>query len=169
VTYHNRERPALNTELALQRLMAICSRKETSEWDVLKKLNTWKVDSKKHNSILKELIKQGFVCNQRFAMAYARDKAKFNKWGPRKIERGLVMQKIDPDIIKEALLAIEEVQGTDMLFDLLKRKAATIKVENNNDLKVKLLRFGLSRGFDYSKVMSAVSIIVKKQSINSDE
>lgn len=169
MAYPKRERAAMKPDVALQRLMAICSRKETSEWEVLKKLSTWKVDPEKHQGILNDLTKQGFVNNQRFAIAFARDKARFNKWGPRKIEQALSLQKVDPTTIKEALQEVEEVQGAEVLRDLLKRKASSVKWENKNDLKVKLIRFGLSRGFDYSSVMAAASSIVKTADNEFDE
>jgi regulatory protein len=169
VAYPKRERAAMKPDMALQRLMAICSRKETSEWEVLKKLSRWKVDPEKHQTILKDLTKQGFVNNQRFAIAFARDKARFNKWGPRKIEQALSIQKIDPTVIKEVLQKVEEVQGAEVLLDLLKRKASSVKWENKNDLKVKLIRFGVSRGFDYSSVIAAASSIVKTADNNFDE
>lgn len=159
--YHKREREAMEPELALQRLMAMCSRKETSEWEISKKLTAWKVDPTKQTEVVRELIKHGFLNNRRFAHAYARDKARFNKWGPRKIEQGLAMQKIDPEIVKEVLLEVENLQDDEFLLNLLKRKASTIRSENKNEFKVKLLRFGLSRGFEYDQVMSVVAVIAK--------
>lgn len=141
----------MNPESALQRLMAICSRKEASEGELVRKLIRWGIDSEKQEEILEALRKNNFVDNLRFAKAFVNDKYKFNKWGPRKIEQGLALHNIPQPIIAEAMKAME--MDDDMLMSLLTRKKEAIRAKTSLELRTKLIRFGISRGFDLESVV----------------
>lgn len=45
---------------------------------------------------------------------------------------------------------------------MLARKAATVKLATSYELKTKLVRYGLSRGYDYEVVLDAASSLVKE-------
>ena len=141
----------MKPDAATERLMAICSKKETSEGDALRKLTLWGVDTEKHEEILSSLRKHGFIDNLRFALAFTNDKAKFNKWGPKKIEQALAFHRIPKAIVETALKSLNMVEET--LLDILTKKARTIKAKDEQELKNKLIRFGLSRGFDLETVI----------------
>jgi len=147
----------MNPETAIQRLMAMCSRKEISEGDVHKKLSQWGVDIEKHDEILTTLRNHNFIDDQRFAKAFANDKAKFNKWGPKKIEHALTSHRIPKKIIESVINSLETDDST--LILLLQKKAATVKAKSNQDLRNKLVRFGLSRGFNLDIVLKAIKQI----------
>ena len=147
----------MNTETATQRLMAMCSRKEISEGDVHKKLTQWGVDIEKHEEILTTLRTHNFIDDLRFAQAFANDKAKFNKWGPKKIEHELASHRIPKTIIDSVINSLETNDST--LISLLQKKATTVKAKGNQDLRNKLVRFGLSRGFDLDIVLKVIKQI----------
>jgi len=153
----------MNPEAAAQRLMAMCSRKEMSEGDVLRKLNLWGVEVEHHEEVLELLRKNGFVDNMRFALAFANDKAKFNKWGPRKIAMALQQHHIPQDTIKEILAETKADQPTEILEQLLAKKAKTIKAGSSQDFKAKIIRFGLSRGFGYEEITAALKKVIANQ------
>ncbi len=158
---NDQNKRTMSHETATQRLMAMCSRKEVSEGDVLKKLIQWGVDTEKHDEILTTLRNHNFVDNLRFAQAFANDKAKFNKWGPKKIEQHLAVHRIPKAIIESVLKNIET--DDTILSALLLKKAATVKSSSSYDLRNKLVRFGLSRGFDLDIVLKAIKQIEKEQ------
>lgn len=151
------QKRTLTSEAATERLMAICSKKETSEGDALRKLTQWGVNTEKHEEILTSLRKHGFIDNLRFALAFANDKAKFNKWGPKKIEQALAFHRIPKAIIEMALKSLNMVEYT--LLDVLTKKARTIKAKDEQEWRNKLIRFGLSRGFDLDAVIRATKQI----------
>lgn len=148
----------MNPDSALQRLMAICSRKEVSEGELVRKLIRWGIESEKQEEILETLRKNNFVDNLRFAKAFVNDKSKFNKWGPRKIEQALTLHNIPQSIINEAMSVIEK--DDDMLMSLLKKKKETISAKTSLDLRTKLIRFGISRGFDLDLVVNVAKQLV---------
>lgn len=154
----------MTPDAALQRLMSMCSRKEMSEGDALRKLNLWGVDPEQHKEILETLRKHNFVDNLRFAKAFASDKTKFNKWGPRKIAMALQMHHITQEAIKEVLSDTTANQPPEILEQLLIHKAKTIKANNSQDFKAKIIRFGLSRGFLYEEI----KVALKKVTVNRE-
>lgn len=146
----------LTFERALNRVQSLCARQERCSTDIRLKLRQWKVLPDDIEKIITKLIKDNFINDERYAYMYARDKSKFNKWGPIKILYALKTKHIPEDIIKSVLLEIEPTQNDKALFDLLKNKAKTIKAKSTYDLKAKLIRFGISRGYDYGKVIEIV-------------
>ncbi len=148
----------MKLEVALKRLSDICARREICEQDALKKLFQWQVPEEEQAKIMSQLIQYGFIDNERYARAYAEDKMKYNRWGTRKVEMMLRSKGIDDDIISSA---IEEVSDDDdqmeTLKKLLEEKFRSLRNESDPyKKKQKLLRFAISRGFDYSDAMDVV-------------
>jgi len=157
---NDHKKRTLTPDAALQRLMSMCSRKEMSEGDAVRKLNLWGVELEQHKEILETLRKHNFIDNLRFARAFASDKAKFNKWGPRKIAMALQMHHITQETIKEVLADTTSSQPPELLEQLLIHKAKTIKANNSQDFKAKIIRFGLSRGFLYNEIKIALKKVM---------
>lgn len=141
----------------LEKAQALCSRKEKCLFDIRTKLSQWGAPPEMIPSIEKELLSDKFIDESRFALNFARDKARFNKWGPKKIEMSLRAKRISDEDIKVALTEVEPFTNCDTLADLIFKKAKTIKYSDKYELKSKLVRFGLSRGFDYNEILKAIS------------
>ena len=134
----------------LTKAMQICSRKELCASDVETKLEscgTAKVDAHK---ILNILLKENFINEERYAKAFVNDKFKYNKWGKIKIASHLKAKRIPSAIISLALDSIDNDQYIKTIEALLKSHKKSIKAKNDYELKAKLIRFGLSRGFESS-------------------
>lgn len=150
------EKRTKTPEQALSSLMRLASRAEKSSGDAMRLMRTWGVDEHERPKVLRELIKQGFIDDRRYAHAYVREKSRLNGWGARKIATMLRSKGISKDIIETALSQIDGGAAKDKLLKMMERKAAGTKYENAYQLKGKLLRYGLSLGYDYDDVMAAV-------------
>jgi regulatory protein len=150
----------LTPQTALNRAQWLCSQREKCLAEIKLKLTQWGIGADDAQSILITLVSDGFINESRFALTFARDKARFNKWGPKKIEMALRAKRISKEDIEQALTEIEEFTSTENLTELLTKKAKTIKYKDAYDLKTKLIRFALSRGFEYGKVMGVIGSIV---------
>ena len=150
----------LDVQKALDRAQYLCSQREKCIADIKLKLKQWGVSDDDIPSIIKQLVDNKFIDEQRFALSFARDKANFNRWGPKKIEMALRAKYISTDIIQLALEDIEPLIDNDTLGMLLGKKLKTLKYKNIFDLKNKLLRFGVSRGYNYSNVLSEVEKLI---------
>lgn len=137
-------------KIALDKAMAQCSRREFCRDDIRNKLSLWGVEQNDAEKIIETLIKENFINESRYATAFVRDKFKYNKWGKVKIASHLKVKKLPSDIISSALDSIDNEQYSKLLRGIIEGHRRTIKAKNQYDLKAKLLRFGLSRGFESS-------------------
>ena len=143
-------------EMALQRLSALCASAEHCEYEMTEKMRKWEVEESDCERIMEYLRKAKFVDDERYARAFVKDKIKYNKWGRRKVEQGLWAKHIAEDIRQRVLDEVDESQYTSVLTDLLKLKRRSIKAANDYEMNRKLIKFALSRGFDYSIVRHCI-------------
>ncbi|MFO8020928.1 MAG: regulatory protein RecX [Perlabentimonas sp.] len=151
----------ITLDKAIDRAQWLCSQQEKCSYDIRKKLIQWGIDSENIQSVIDSLLNDGFIDESRYAVTFAREKARFSKWGPKKIEYALRSKHISDKHIKRALKEAEEFVDKDTLKELLTKKARSVNHKNSYDLKVKLLRFGVSRGFEYDDVKSILSTILE--------
>lgn len=149
----------IKNEKILNRMAAMCSRREYCEYDIREKLKKSQLDDSDITAVIKELKERNFINDERFATAYAKDKFQFNGWGKRKIAMMLSFKNIDDDTISNAINNIEQDPYKEKCLALLKSKAKSIKAENLSELKNKLLRFSIGRGFDYETSLQCISEI----------
>jgi len=134
--------------MLLKKAMAHCAGKECCISDLSQKLTTWSADEEETSRILQQLVKEKFIDENRYASAFARDKFRYNKWGRIKIGAALRQKKIPADIISVALESIDEDAYRGALRTIISSHRRTVKAKNQYDLKGKLLRYGLSKGFE---------------------
>jgi regulatory protein len=135
-------------KIALEKAMAQCSRREYCSDDIRNKLSLWGVDNDDIGKILRILISDNFINESRYATAFVRDKFKYNKWGKVKISAHLRGKKVPQDIISSALESIDNDLYIKLLRELIEAHRKSVKAKNQYDLKAKLLRYGLSKGFE---------------------
>ena len=143
-------------EMALQRLSALCASAEHCEYEMTEKMRKWEVEESDCERIMEYLRKAKFVDDERYARAFVKDKIKYNKWGRRKVEQGLWAKHIAEDIRQRVLDEVDERQYKSVLTDLLKSKRRSIKAANDYEMNRKLIKFALSRGFDYSIIRQCI-------------
>jgi regulatory protein len=137
-------------KIALNKAMAQCSHREFCRDEIRNKLSLWGIENNDAEKIIEILINENFINESRFAAAFVRDKFKYNKWGKVKITAHLRAKKLSPDIINSALDSIDNEQYNKLIRGLIEVHRRTIKAKNQYDLKAKLLRYGLSKGFESS-------------------
>jgi len=139
-------------KVSLNKSMAQCSHKELCIDDIRKKLSLWGVENSDTDKIVDILLKENFINETRYAAAFARDKFKYNKWGKVKIAGHLKSKRISSEIIGQALDTIDHDQYINFLRGLIQGHKRSVKAKNQTDLKAKLFRFGVSKGFESSLV-----------------
>ena len=136
--------------VSLNKAMNLCSQREYCCEDIRSKLASWGIEYEDSEKILEILIKENFINETRYATAFVRDKFKYNKWGKVKIGAHLKAKNIPGDVIRLALDDIDNELYTKFILELINGHRRTIKAKNQYDLKAKLLRYGLSKGFESS-------------------
>jgi regulatory protein len=149
----------MNPQQALSKVMAICSKAEKCVSDIQTKLDEWGVESSDAQKIIKTLIDEKFIDEDRYTRYFVRDKFRFNQWGKVKIVFMLKSKKIPAALIDEALLEINDENYLELLVKLLKDKAKKTKFVNEYDKKGKLIRFAQSKGFEFEVINEALKSV----------
>jgi len=141
---------------AITRAESLCARQERCSFDIRAKLKLWNVSSEDIEKVIAQLVSNSFINDERYTAMFVREKTKFNKWGPYKIAQALRAKRIPEILIQESLKEFGSADDEKTITDLLKKKASSIKAKSTADLKAKLIRFGVSRGFGYGMIMGIV-------------
>ena len=136
----------------LNSMMAYCSRSEHCVFDVMEKLSAAAVSEDDANEIVQELIRLGYIDELRYARAFVNDKFRFNKWGKIKIAHALRQKKVASNVIQEALDTIDDEAYNQVLMQLIESKKKTTKATATQQ-RAAVMRFALSRGFEYETIM----------------
>ncbi len=147
-------------ERLLIKAQALCSRQEKCLSDIRKKLVQWGATPKDIRFIEKSLLADKFIDELRYAQNFTHEKVRFNKWGPRKVEMALRAKQIASENINIALLEIDKNANKKTLVDLLKQKLKTLQHSNPMEMRSKLIRFAISRGFSYNDIETSLSVVL---------
>lgn len=156
-----RERRSRTPEQALSALMRLCARAEKSTGDARRLMTGWGIAPAAQESVLKKLIEQRFIDDERYAAAFVREKSALNGWGAYKIRAALQRKGITRETADRALAAIDRRQSAERLGTLLQRKLRTVKASSAGELRTKLIRYGLSLGYDYESVADQTARLIK--------
>ena len=141
------------------RMRALCSRREYCRKDILKKVMTaLDGDAAKAEEVVGKLVEERYVDDRRYAAAFARDKAPIAGWGAAKIRYMLAAKGVDREIIASALEEVDVTRADARLEKLMENKARSLK--DDPQRRMKLLRFGVGRGYGYEEVSSMIDSIL---------
>lgn len=154
------ERRTKSPEQALASLMRLCARAEKCESDARRLLRGWGIGEEEASRIVERLICDRFIDDGRYAAAFVREKLRLSGWGEYKIRTALQRKRIDRALIDAALAEADRPAMGERLRRQLERKARTAKYSTQYELKTKLIRYGLSLGYDYETVVEAASGLV---------
>ena len=144
---------------ALSRMANLCARREYCVFDIETKLKRYNLDKETIEKIITRLIKEKYIDEVRYTRGFIKDKIRFNRWGKTKIEFALRQKRVPEDIVAEAFLEYTDEELNNSLQDLLQAKWKTIKGDSDYETRNKLIRFGLSRGFDMNNILKCIKNI----------
>ena len=144
----------------LSRLQKLCSKAEYCRADVYRKaLKDLEGDAEAAGKVVEQLVADKYVDDARYASAFAREKAGLQGWGPVKIRFQLRTKGVSEADIASALQDVEPEKAEAKLQKILEAKARTL--QGDPQFRLKLLKFGLSRGYEYDVVEAAVRRLVR--------
>ena len=159
---------AKTPEQALAALMRLCARAEKSQDDARRLMRGWGVAEKDAEQVLGRLVRDRFIDDSRYAEAFVREKLRLSGWGEYKIRTALQRKGVSKERIDAALSQADRPAMGERLAQQLERKARTVKYTSQYELKTKLIRYGLSLGYDYEAVMDAASAMVRETDTCND-
>jgi len=138
--------------IAFDKAAYLCSRAEKCTSEIQDKLKLWGLSAEDSEPVIEMLIAEKYIDDERFARAYVKDKFSFNHWGKQKIAHMLRAKHISSEILELAFEEIEEERYSDELKKLLTVKLKSTKGKDKYDLRNKLMRFAMGRGFESGKI-----------------
>jgi regulatory protein len=148
--------PAFSREQIIFKSEAFCAYQERCTQEVRMKLDRLGADESLSLEVIKHLKENRFLDEKRFVEAYVQGKLRIKKWGRQKIKAALFQKRIDAKLIQEGIYSfISDEEYKQVLESLIERKNRELSSEKNAQIKKqKLMRFLLSRGFQYDEFSS---------------
>lgn len=148
--------------LLTDKILRYCAWQERSSSQVARKLRDLEATEAQAAALLAMLAEQGYVSDERFAKLYVRAKQRAG-WGPVKITMGLRQAGISKEnieaILSEATENEEDVADAALaqLNDTAQKKLKTLSARHptREDLRPRLIRFLLQRGFLLPDILNA--------------
>lgn len=147
----------LTEKEVLSRLQTLCARSEHCSHEMREKMMRWGIASDVQDKIVDRLIDDKFIDDERFARVFISDKLRFNHWGRRKIEQALFQKRIPKQISQPILNEITDQEYIEQLLPLIKSKRKSLSsVEDDYELRQRLVRFALQRGFTFDVIRQVI-------------
>ena len=139
-----------------------CAYQERAHSEVQKKLKSYGLNSSESEDILAWLITENYLNEERYAHTIAGGKFRAKKWGKLKIEQFLRQKDVSEYSINKALsqLDLREYQHT--LELLIRNKYAQTSAANIYELRNKIARYIISKGFESYLVWEEINNQIDK-------
>jgi len=142
----------MERDAVLDRMRRLCSRGERCSSDILRKVIACGIPEPE--SVVEQLVKEGYIDDVRYARAFARDKSSLQGWGKVKIRVDLQRKSIDELAITAALSEIDSAAAEKKLKKLALAKLGQLCNESDpNVRKAKFMRYLMGRGYTYDEIV----------------
>jgi regulatory protein len=133
---------------AVEKARKYCVYQERSQQEVRNKLFSFGLQNNEVEEGIVVLIEEGFINEERFAIAYARGRFRIKNWGKVKIKAGLKAKMISQYCIKRALELIDEDEYFETMRKVLINRARNVKETNPLKRNFLLAKYAVSQGFE---------------------
>lgn len=151
----------LSKQEAIPKIERYCAYQERCHKEVSNKLYEYGLRSEEVMEVLNEMVRKGFLNEERFAKAFAGGKFRQKNWGRAKIIRELKARNISEYCINKAMKEIEAGDYENTLEKLALKYLSTHKTEKLWELKQKTLRFLLSKGYEYEQCHEILDRLIR--------
>ena len=148
------KRPISKDE-AYAKMTAICAVSEQCSHDIKQKLLSRGLNADDADAVVERLKNERFIDDKRYALAFARDKSRFQGWGRVKVKRALTLKHIAADSIDAALAEIAPEGEYEQLVNALRRKRE-LSSATGAKLWAQLFRFAAARGYESALIYKAM-------------
>ena len=146
----------IDSGMVLQKIQYFCSYQERCIRETEEKLKDWAIQKKLIPSIIGQLLKEGYINEERFAKVYSGGKFRVNKWGRQKIEFELKLKNVPEEMIRKGIEEIDEEDYRRVLRDLILKKQKEIKPEKDLNIREKIITFVQGKGYEMEMILTAL-------------
>lgn len=157
----------IGVEEAGKKIRKFCDYQERNQREIRDKLYSYGLYPNEVESLLAELVEEGSVNEERYAIAFARGKFRMKQWGRVKIKYELKKQQISDYCIKIALKEIDEEEYGEVLEKLMMTKEKSLRSEKHPLIKKRKISMYLQqKGYEASlinAIMEEEKAIIKSK------
>lgn len=137
---------------AMNKAARYCAYQERYQQEVRDKLYSYGLHSEDVENILTDLITEGFINEERYAVAYAGGKFRIKQWGRVKIEYELTRRGLSAYCIRKGLGAIDQDSYRQTLIKLLIQKKQAFPSLPPLLVKNKVFQYLFRKGYEQSLI-----------------
>lgn len=150
----------------LQKIKRYCAYQERSQQEVRDKLYDEGLHKNDVENTIAELVTEGYVNEERFAIAYAGGKFRIKNWGKVRIKLELKAKKVSDYCIKKALAAIDDDDYSKTLKKVIDTYSRKVKEKDQRKRNYKIAQHAISRGFEAEMVWDRIQNELANLEIN---
>lgn len=143
----------------VQRAEHYCAGDEQCVSSVRTKLMTWGADRQLIERILQYLVREDYINEQRYAIAYCQSKMRNQKWGRIKLSYQLRSKLLPRNVVETAVASIDNEEYQEILRDLTVAKWQELK-EDTAKGRSKLAYFLQSHGYETNEIQDILGQVV---------
>lgn len=132
----------------LNKARKYCTYQERSQQELRDKLYALGLFRKDVEQVIAAMIEEGYLNEERFAIAYAGGKFRVKQWGKVKIRLALKQKRVSEYCIKKALAQISEKEYESTLQKVIATQSRKISEKNILKKNYKLAQYAIGRGFE---------------------
>ena len=145
----------------LKKVLRYCAYQDRCTQEVRTKLATFDMPNPEKDKIVKLLVDEGYLDDERYASTFVRSKIHLKKWGVNKIRMALKMKGISDENISNALSEIDPEIYREELIKVLKSKK--INETDPYKRKAKLAQYAMQKGYEPGLVWDTLKSLNCKQ------
>jgi regulatory protein len=139
--------------VALEAMQRYCAQLERCQQDVRTKLILGGIYGEDLESILAELISEGYLDELRYAKSYVSGKVSINKWGKQKIKQSLKQKDISNYCIDKAIQSIDQEVYQHNLVHHIQQKTGKLSMPIPYSEKNKIIQSLMTKGYSYDEIL----------------
>jgi regulatory protein len=146
----------ISKDEALSLLQKYCAYQDRCHQEVRTKLLSYKIYGDDLEDIITQLIQEKYLDELRYATSFVRGKARIKKWGPIKIRQLLKQKEISDYCQRKAFEELDDEIFLENTNYWLQRKANDYQKDSDYIKKQKIIKFLISKGFEYSMIQGSL-------------
>ena len=144
-----------------EKLTAFCAYQERCIFDVKEKAKKIFIEKEAMQEYIARLEEDKFLSEERYAKDFIKAKVK-RGWGEQKIKMAFGRKRVSATVYTPFLKEINQDGVVEKITELATRKLRSIKEENAQKRKQKLIAFLRSRGYAFDKILLGLEAMGKE-------
>jgi regulatory protein len=155
----------IGTEKAWEKIRKFCAYRERNHKETKEKLYSYGLYPNQVEELIGNLISEGYLNEERYAMTFSHGKFAINGWGKDKIRFELKKDGISTFCIKKGISAIDEEEYEKKAARLMEEKFFQLQKEKNTLLKEKKIWLYLrQKGYESELIQTLLKTLKNRPS-----